>query len=78
MIGGQAPTVLPVMWVLVTIVFAFIALRLYTRIKILNQLGWDDHVYTFSGVSIKLTSSNVLCQSTQLFRKPRLSLCMST
>lgn len=65
MFGGQATTVLPIMWVLVAIVFAFIALGLYTRIKILNQLGSDDHIYTFSGVSVEFSFTNVYTKTSK-------------
>lgn len=49
--GGQATTILPIMWVLVGIVFVFMGLRMYTRTHVLDQLGMDDHVYNLSGVS---------------------------
>lgn len=65
MIGGQATTALAIMWVLVAVVFAFIALRLYTRIKILNQLGSDDHVYTLSGVGISVSFTSAQIQKAQ-------------
>lgn len=51
MMGGQATTILPIMWVLVGIVFVFMGLRMYTRTHVLDQLGMDDHVYNLSGVS---------------------------
>lgn len=49
--GGKPTSVLTVMWVLVAITFLFMALRLFTRIRIIDQLGPDDHIYTLSGVS---------------------------
>ncbi|KAK7746386.1 hypothetical protein SLS53_002345 [Cytospora paraplurivora] len=48
--GGQATTVLPLMWAFVAIVFLFVGLRLYTRLHIVDQLGADDHIYTLSGI----------------------------
>lgn len=54
MMGGQATTILPIMWVLVGIVFVFMGLRMYTRTHVLDQLGMDDHVYNLSGVFLFL------------------------
>ncbi|ROW10044.1 hypothetical protein VPNG_06517 [Cytospora leucostoma] len=51
--GGRATTVLPLMWVFVAIVFVFIGLRLYTRLRIVDQLGADDHIYTMSGFYVR-------------------------
>ncbi|KUI60570.1 hypothetical protein VP1G_07795 [Cytospora mali] len=54
MMGEQATTYLPLMWVFVAIVFVFIGLRLYTRLHIVDQLGTDDHVYNLSGIFLLL------------------------
>lgn len=52
--GGHALEVLPVMWVFVAIVFVFVGLRLYTRIRLIDSLRPDDYAYTMSSVSIYL------------------------
>ncbi|KAH8175667.1 hypothetical protein LIA77_04085 [Sarocladium implicatum] len=44
-LGGEAVWALSVMWALVAIVFAFLLLRLYTRIVCLAAYGVDDHIY---------------------------------
>lgn len=44
-------TYIPVMWSFVGVIILFVGLRLYTRVHIKDQLGWDDHIYTASSVS---------------------------
>lgn len=58
------PTVIAVMWVETVIAFIFTALRLYTRKKLVNNIGWDDHLAAASMVlfilySIFVTASAV-------------------
>lgn len=51
MIGGDAPMVMAVMWVLTAIIIVFVVVRIYTRAVVLHQTGVDDYVYCLSGVS---------------------------
>lgn len=48
--GGQATVTLATMWAFVVIVFVFVGLRLYTRMHLIDSLGWDDHAYTAGSV----------------------------
>jgi hypothetical protein len=50
-IGGQAPVVLGVLWGLTGITFVFVILRLYTRLKVVQSYGLDDHFFNASFVS---------------------------
>ena len=49
--GGLGPMVNAVLWVEVVIGAFFVALRLYTRKVILNNVGWDDYLILASLVS---------------------------
>lgn len=40
-----------IMWAFTAVTWIFVALRLYTRAFILQQIGPDDHAYWLSGVS---------------------------
>jgi hypothetical protein len=42
--GGLGPMVNAVLWLHVVIFAIFVALRLYTRISILNAVGTDDYL----------------------------------
>ncbi|KAH9908570.1 hypothetical protein F4778DRAFT_776860 [Xylariomycetidae sp. FL2044] len=42
---GEASWAMPLAWFLVTLVFLFLLLRLYTRIVCIASYGIDDHVY---------------------------------
>ncbi|KAH6843269.1 hypothetical protein B0I37DRAFT_393535 [Chaetomium sp. MPI-CAGE-AT-0009] len=44
-IKGDGPWALGVMWMLASLVFFFLLLRLYTRVVCLASYGIDDHVY---------------------------------
>lgn len=44
-IKGDGPWALGVMWLLASLVFFFLLLRLYTRVVCLASYGVDDHVY---------------------------------
>jgi hypothetical protein len=44
-IKGDGPWALGVMWLLASLVFFFLLLRLYTRVVCLASYGLDDHVY---------------------------------
>lgn len=47
---GEAVWALAVMWTLTGLVFAFLLLRLYTRIVCLAAYGVDDHIYAVAFV----------------------------
>lgn len=47
---GEAVWALGVMWTLTGLVFAFLLLRLYTRIICLAAYGVDDHIYVVAFV----------------------------
>ncbi|KAK3681766.1 hypothetical protein B0T22DRAFT_523080 [Podospora appendiculata] len=49
MMGGKAPMAMAVMWCLTIITLIFVVLRVYTRVVIVRQLGWDDHIYALTG-----------------------------
>lgn len=40
------------MWIVTAVAFAFVILRAYTRIKVVQSYGVDDHVYNFAFVSL--------------------------
>lgn len=40
------------MWVVTVVAFVFVILRAYTRIKVVQSYGVDDHVYNFAFVSL--------------------------
>lgn len=48
---GEAVWALAVMWSLTGLVFAFLVLRLYTRVVFLAAYGVDDHIYVVAFVS---------------------------
>lgn len=51
MAGTQNYQNLPVLWTFVGLVFIFAGLRLYTRLSVVKQFGWDDHIYLAASVS---------------------------
>lgn len=59
------PTVIAVMWVETVIAFIFTALRLYTRKKLVNNIGWDDHLAAASMVRLSLF---LVCEVLSPFR----------
>lgn len=68
MMGGRAPMAIATMWCLTAITIIFVALRLYTRVVVVNQLGWDDHIFLLSGVSVlvqHVNSVNILVLATK-------------
>lgn len=50
-LGGDAPLMLGVLWSLSAITLVFVVLRFYTRIKIVQSYGMDDHFFNASFVS---------------------------
>lgn len=50
-IGGEAPMVLGVLWTLTAVTFVFVLLRVYTRLKVLDAYGIDDHFFNIAFVS---------------------------
>ena len=61
MIAGQAPMALAIMWSLTAITLVFVVLRFYTRAIVLRQVGWDDHTFVLSGVSLWLSDMLQVC-----------------
>lgn len=49
-IGGYGPTIVATMWAETGITLLFVALRLYTRIRINRTVGWDDYLISLSSV----------------------------
>lgn len=41
---------LGVVWMFQLIAFIFLGLRLYTRLVVINNYGWDDHFFNLSVV----------------------------
>jgi len=56
-IGGLAPSMLGVLWSLTGITLIFVLLRLYTRVKIVQSYGMDDHFFNASFVRHEPRSS---------------------
>ncbi|KAI9737354.1 MAG: hypothetical protein M1834_009508 [Cirrosporium novae-zelandiae] len=56
-IGGLGPTVIAVMTVETAVTLFFLGLRLYTRVKFVNGLGWDDHILIISWINLALYSA---------------------
>lgn len=50
-IGGDAPMMLGILWGFTAVTFVFVILRLYTRIKVVQAYGLDDHFFNASFVS---------------------------
>jgi hypothetical protein len=48
--GGDAPWAMAVMWLMCSLAFLFLCLRLYTRIVCVTSYGIDDHVYVVAFV----------------------------
>lgn len=53
-LGGEAPTMIGILWGLTGVTFIFVLLRLYTRIKVVESYGIDDHFFNASFVRILL------------------------
>lgn len=51
-IGGDAPMMLGILWGFTAVTFVFVILRLYTRIKVVQAYGLDDHFFNASFVSL--------------------------
>ncbi|ETS73764.1 hypothetical protein PFICI_14710 [Pestalotiopsis fici W106-1] len=51
-IGGDAPMMLGLLWGFTSVAFIFVVLRLYTRIKVVQAYGLDDHFFNASFVSL--------------------------
>lgn len=49
-LGGDAPTMLGILWALTGVTLIFVLLRLYTRIKVVESYGLDDHFFNASFV----------------------------
>jgi hypothetical protein len=50
-IGGYGPIIIATMWAETGISLVFVALRLYTRIRINRTVGWDDYLISLASVS---------------------------
>jgi hypothetical protein len=50
-IGGYGPIIIATMWAETGITLVFVALRLYTRIRINRTVGWDDYLISLASVS---------------------------
>lgn len=50
--GGDGPGAITVMWVMVALTALCVSLRLYVRMFLVANTGYDDHVYILAFVSI--------------------------
>lgn len=48
---GNAPQTLAALWCLVVVALVFVLLRLYTRYKVIDAIGIDDHLFNVAFVS---------------------------
>lgn len=48
---GNAPETLAALWCLVAVALVFVLLRLYTRYKVIDAIGIDDHLFNVAFVS---------------------------
>lgn len=48
----RAPMMLGVMWMFQAIAFILVGLRLYTRLVVMSNYGWDDHFFNAAAVSL--------------------------
>lgn len=48
---GNAPQTLAALWCLVAVALVFVLLRLYTRYKVIDAIGIDDHLFNVAFVS---------------------------
>lgn len=48
----RAPMTLGVMWMFQVIAFLLVGLRLYTRLVVMSNYGWDDHFFNAAVVSL--------------------------
>ena len=53
-VAGDGPKALAVMYSLTFVVLLFTALRIYTRIAVVQSYGLDDHVYVFAFILLLL------------------------
>lgn len=49
-VSGEAPTMIGILWMLTFIAFVLVGLRLYTRLVVIHNYGWDDHFFNLSVV----------------------------
>lgn len=48
----RAPMMIGVLWMFQGIAFILVGLRLYTRLVVMSNYGWDDHFFNAAVVSI--------------------------
>ncbi|KAE9366870.1 hypothetical protein N431DRAFT_384870 [Stipitochalara longipes BDJ] len=49
-IGGYGPIIIATMWAETGLTLLFVALRLYTRIRINRTVGWDDYLISLASI----------------------------
>lgn len=59
-VGGTAPWCVGVLWSLAAFTSVFVVLRLYTRLKVVEAYGMDDHFFNTAFVSWFLMSTSML------------------
>ena len=57
----KAPALLAIVWTEAVVGTAVLALRLFTRIKIVNNLGWDDFWMVITWVTSPTCFSSSSC-----------------
>lgn len=50
---GNAPETLAALWSLAALALVFVVLRLYTRYKVVEAIGLDDHLFNVAFVSAR-------------------------
>ncbi|KAF5003736.1 hypothetical protein FDECE_9725 [Fusarium decemcellulare] len=78
MMGGKGPMAVAIMWVFTALTWIFVALRLYTRAFVLQQVGADDHAYWLSGILILLYTVFVHISANYGFGQPMPGLDADT
>lgn len=57
---GNAPQTLAALWCLVALALVFVLLRLYTRYKVIDAIGVDDHLFNVAFVSNMMGGDRIL------------------
>lgn len=62
-VGGSALWCIAVLWSLAAFTALFVCLRLYTRLKVVDAYGLDDHFFNAAFVSLCCDSRVPICLS---------------
>lgn len=55
--------IIGIMWLETMLALVFVVLRIYTRARLIRNIGWDDHLISISMVCLTLHFGSMLCKS---------------